>query len=363
MKFLTLPAKPLLRKLVLAGVLSLLLALISVLFSVRFLYSPISALNGFTNSDSTTESVLIEVTLGSSLSRVTNELSELDYIKYPSLFKLLARLQGVENAIKAGEYELRAGLSPASLLAKMVEGETVQYRVTLLEGWTFNQALEAIWASEKISSRLGALSTEEITERMMLAADHPEGMLFPDTYFYTKGTTDLELLQRANSRLNQVLNEAWSSRLGALPYESEYEALIMASVIEKESANNSERGDIAGVFIRRLELGMRLQSDPTIIYGMGEAYDGNIRRQDIMTETAYNTYRIDGLPPTPIALAGLESITAALNPLPSDYLYFVSKGDGSHYFSSSLEEHNQAVTRYQRQAISNDTQPGLGPRD
>lgn len=337
---------------VVAGVLFSVLALISVLFSVRFLYSSISSLDTLSAAGSATEPVLIEVAAGSSLSRITEELNELGYLQYPLLFKLLARVQGVENTIQAGEYELRGGLSPASLLAKMVRGETVQYRVTLLEGWTFMQALEAIWASEKISSRLESLSIEEIAEQMMVEVEHPEGMLFPDTYFYTKDTTDLELLQRANRRLNSVLDAAWNSRLGALPYESEYEALILASVIEKESANNSERGHIAGVFIRRLELGMRLQSDPTIIYGMGEAYDGNIRRQDITTETAYNTYRIDGLPPTPIALAGSESITAALNPLPSDYLYFVSKGDGSHYFSSTLEEHNQAVREYQIQAIT-----------
>lgn len=325
------------------------LLVIFALFSIRFLYSPIDTLGEATVSSSATEPVLIEVAAGSSLTRVSEELNQLGYVQYPLLFKLLARLQGVEEAIKTGEYELQAGLSPAGLLAKLVEGETVQYRVTLLEGWTFKQALDAIWASEKISRELESRSLEEISEIMQLQANHPEGLLFPDTYFYTKDTSDLEILQRANRRLNDVLSDAWDSRLGALPFETEYEALILASVIEKESARNSERGHIAGVFIRRLELGMRLQSDPTIIYGMGDAYDGDIRRQDITTETAYNTYRIDGLPPTPIALAGLESIAAALNPLSSEYLYFVSKGDGSHYFSSSLEEHNQAVAQYQLQ--------------
>ena len=352
MKYLTLPAKPLLRKIAVASVLLLVLALVSVLFSLRFLYSPIDALNAPPALVPAAQPVLIEVSAGSSLSRVTEELNASGYLQYPLLFKLLAKLQGVENAIKTGEYELQTGLSPAHLLAKIVQGDTVQYRVTLLEGWTFKQALEAIWASEKISKNLESLSLEEIAGLMSLDTEHPEGMLFPDTYFYTKDTTDLELLSRANSRLDSVLNDAWNSRLGALPYENKYQALILASVIEKESANNSERGDIAGVFIRRLESGMRLQSDPTVIYGMGVAYDGNIRRQDLTTVTAYNTYRISGLPPTPIALAGLESITAALNPLPSDYLYFVSKGDGSHYFSSSLEEHNKAVRQYQSPAAT-----------
>lgn len=328
------------------------LAIIFVLFSVRFLYSPISTLGEATVSSTAAEPTLIEVAAGSSLTRVSEELNALGYVQYPLLFKLLARLRGVEEAIKTGEYKLQAGLSPAGLLTKLVEGETVQYRVTLVEGWTFKQALEAIWTSEKVNPELESRSVEEISELMQLQASYPEGLLFPDTYFYTKGTSDLEILQRANRRLNDVLSDAWNSRLGALPFETEYEALILASVIEKESANNSERGHIAGVFIRRLELGMRLQSDPTIIYGMGEAYDGDIRRQDITTATAYNTYRIDGLPPTPIALAGLESIVAALNPLPSEYLYFVSKGDGSHYFSSSLEEHNQAVAQYQTQAVT-----------
>ncbi|PCJ26054.1 MAG: hypothetical protein COA96_06020 [SAR86 cluster bacterium] len=349
MKPLALPAKPFLRQLVIATSVLSAFTIVFIIFAVSFLYSPISALDK--PSDLTAASnqpLLIEVLPGSSFSRIATELNSAGVIQYPLLFKLLAKWQGVENLIKTGEYELQAGLSPAQLLDEMVQGKTVQYRVTLVEGWTFKQALDAIWASENIESSLIELDLQDIAARMELDADHPEGMLFPDTYFYTKGTTDLELIKRANRKLDAVLAEAWDSRVGALPYENKYEALIMASVIEKESANNSERGHIAGVFVQRLDLGMRLQSDPTIIYGMGDAYDGDIRRQDIDTATAYNTYRIDGLPPTPIALAGLESIEAALNPLPSGYLYFVSKGDGSHYFSATLEEHNAAVREYQK---------------
>ncbi len=291
--------------------------------------------------------VKIEVVAGSSLSRVAKELGELGYLSSPTVFKIWARLQGVENSIQTGEYEIQSGITPVQLLDKIVRGESVQYRITLVEGWTFQQALDAIFSAENIHGTLTSSSLAEIALRMNLDAENPEGLLYPDTYFYTKGTSDIELLLRANERLDTILTEAWESRLGALPYANPYEALIMASIIEKESASNSERGLIAAVFVTRLDQGMRLQSDPTTIYGMGDRYDGNIRRADLSEETPYNTYRIAGLPPTPIALSGEESINAALNPSASDYLYFVAKGDGSHQFSRTLEEHNAAVREYQ----------------
>ncbi|PCI76507.1 MAG: hypothetical protein COB20_10490 [SAR86 cluster bacterium] len=291
--------------------------------------------------------VKIEVVAGSSLSRVARELGEAGYLPSPTLFKLWALLQGAENSIQTGEYELQAGITPAQLLNKIVRGESVQYRITLVEGWTFQQALEALWSSENIVSSLKSSSPAEIALRMNLDHENPEGLLYPDTYFYTKGATDIELLLRANERLDTILNEAWESRLGALPYANPYEALTMASIIEKESASNSERGLIAAAFVGRLDLGMRLQSDPTTIYGMGDRYAGNIRRADLLEETPYNTYRIDGMPPTPIALSGEASIVAALNPSASDYLYFVARGDGSHQFSRTLEEHNAAVREFQ----------------
>ena len=291
--------------------------------------------------------VKIEVMAGSSLSRVAIELAEAGYLPSPTLFKLWARLKGAENSIQTGEYELHSGITPAQLLDKIVRGESVQYRITLVEGWTFQQALNALWSAGNIRSSLNNSSPADIAQQMSLDYENPEGLLYPDTYFYTKGTLDIELLRRANARLNTVLSEAWESRLGSLPYANSYEALTMASIIEKESARNSERGLIAGVFVGRLDLGMRLQSDPTIIYGMGNRYAGNITRADLLEETPYNTYRIDGIPPTPIALSGEASIVAALNPSASDFLYFVAKGDGSHQFSRSLEEHNAAVREYQ----------------
>ena len=313
----------------------------AVLIGYRTLFSEIRLLS----ADSTP--VKIEVVAGSSLSRVAMELSKAGYLSSPTLFKLWARLQGVENRIQTGEYELSAGITPAQLLDKIVRGDSVQYRITLVEGWTFQQALEALWNAENIRSSLNNSSPTEIAQRMNLDYENPEGLLYPDTYFYTKGTLDIELLLRANERLDTVLSQAWESRLGALPYANSYEALTMASIIEKESASNSERALIAGVFVARLDLGMRLQSDPTTIYGMGDRYAGNIRRADLLEQTPYNTYRIDGMPPTPIALSGKESIVAALNPSASDYLYFVARVDGSHQFSRTLEEHNAAVREHQ----------------
>ena len=322
-------------------------ALLTVLAIDRTLFKPLD-LDG--------ESVVIDVPAGSSVIRLANSLARAGYIDSARLFVLLARWRGVTETIQTGEYRLTPDLTPARLLDKLVAGEQVQYRVTLVEGWTFDQALASLWRAEKLTATLQQASREAIAEAMGLTVASPEGMLFPDTYFYTRGTTDLQLLRRANQRLNEVLAAAWDARLGALPYASPYEALIMASIIEKESAASSERGHIAGVFVRRLEQGMRLQSDPTVIYGLGTDFDGDLRRNDLQASTPYNTYRNSGLPPTPIALAGLDSIRAALNPLPSDYLYFVSKGDGSHHFSSTLDEHNAAVERYQRAPQSQQAQ-------
>lgn len=281
---------------------------------------------------------------------------DLGVLQYPRIVGLWARYQGVADGIKAGEYALADAETPAQLLANMVAAKTVQYRLTVVEGWTFSQALAEIHRHPKVIQTLVGKSIQHISKEMLINSGNPEGLLFPDTYFFPANTTDLQLLKRANERLDEVLAKAWEQRLGALPYESPYEALIMASIIEKESGASSERGHIAGVFVRRLELGMRLQSDPTVIYGMAENYAGDIRRSDLRQVTPYNTYRINGLPPTPIALSGLDSINAALNPLPGDALYFVAKGDGTHHFSSSLEEHNSAVARFQLtgQSRSND---------
>lgn len=343
MKFLPLPTVRPLGVAIIAGVVLLVVVSLVLLTGFRSLYLPITSVD---------EQSIFEVSAGSSLGRVANELSAADVIQRPQLFKLLALWRGVDEQIKVGEYRLESGISPAELLTKMVAGDTIQYRVTLIEGWTFRQALQAIWRSEKIGARLRSATDQELAALLDLDNNNPEGQLFPDTYFYSAGTTDIEILRRAHNRLQQILASAWESRLGALPYDNTYEALILASIIEKESALGSERGHIAGVFIRRLESGMRLQSDPTVIYGLGKDYNGDLRRADLLAASLYNTYRIEGLPPTPIALAGMESINASLNPLASEYLYFVARGDGSHEFSSNLAEHNDAVNRYQRQSTT-----------
>jgi UPF0755 protein len=335
--------RPLLRALLLGIGVAALVAGGSLYASLRYLSAPIPALDA---------PVVFTVSAGSSFSRISRELSAAGYVEHPLLFRLLARWRGVESGIKTGEYQLQVGLTPSQLLDTLVKGDTLQYRVTLVEGWTVAQALNAIWASERLERRLDAYVPEQVAELLGLEQDNPEGMLFPDTYFYTAGTTDVQILLRAHARLQAVLANAWEQRLGALPFETPYEAPILASIIEKESAFGAERGHIAGVFVRRLETGMRLQSDPTVIYGLQESFDGNLTRRDLALETAYNTYRVAGLPPTPIALAGLDSIVASLHPLQSDYLYFVSKGNGEHHFSSTLEEHNDAVRRYQIEAAT-----------
>ena len=293
------------------------------------------------------ESIMFVVESGTSLTRVANELESMDLIDNSGSMTLYARIQRTAASIQSGEYELTDGMTSMDFLRKMLAGDTYQYRITLIEGWTLEQALNEIWSDSNIVRELNSSSGELVADSLNLVEESVEGLFYPDTYFFTRGTTDREILIRAYERMKEVLTEAWESRLGALPYNDAYDALIMASIIEKESAEESERGHIAGVFVRRLELGMRLQSDPTVIYGMGDNFDGDIRREDLLEETAYNTYRINGLPPTPIALAGIDSINASLNPLPSDYLYFVSRGNGTHYFSSSLQEHNDAVSRFQ----------------
>ncbi len=332
------------RNLLFAAAALVVLGLALALYSYNSLFAEIDLPSRNSASDNP---IKLDIVTGSSLSRVALDLQQSGYLRSPMIFKLWARLLGSDNKIQAGEYELNAGITPAELLEKIVRGDSIQYRITLVEGWTFRQALEAIWNATNITPQLDGLSLSEIAVRMNWNHEYPEGLLYPDTYFYTKGTTDIELLSRANLQLNAVLNQAWETRLGALPYASPYEALTMASIIEKESASNSERELIAAVFVARMDLGMRLQSDPTVIYGMGDRYEGNIRREDLLEETPYNTYRIAGLPPTPIALSGRQSIVAALNPAASDYLYFVAKGDGSHQFSRSLDEHNAAVRQYQ----------------
>ena len=290
---------------------------------------------------------LIEIAPGTTLFALAERLTAEGVIDDPYFFAALAYQKGLQDQLKVGEYDISADARPLDLLERFASGRSIQYPVTLIEGRTFDEAVAGLADHPALQHELLGLPTAEIMERVGIDAAHPEGWLFPDTYLVMRGSSDVELLRRAHQRMRSVLAEEWEQRAEGLPIETPYEALILASIIEKETGVAEERPAIAGVFVRRLQRGMRLQTDPTVIYGMGDAYDGNIRRSDLREETPYNTYVIDGLPPTPIALPGREAIHAALHPADGDTLYFVAKGDGSHYFSATLEEHNCAVRHYQ----------------
>jgi UPF0755 protein len=257
------------------------------------------------------------------------------------------RLKLSGQTLHSGEYQLQPEMTARDMIGLWQRGEVVQHTLTIVEGWNFRQVRAALESLSTVQQTVAGLSDGEIMTRLGQAGSHPEGRFFPDTYSFTRGVSDLELLQRAYSRLETVLAEEWEQRSEGLPYQDAYEALIMASIIEKETGVPSERGEIAGVFVRRLARGMLLQTDPTVIYGMGEQYRGRITRSDLRRPTPYNTYTNSGLPPTPIAMVGREAIHAALHPVEGKSLYFVARGDGSHVFSDSLNEHNRAVREYQ----------------
>lgn len=258
------------------------------------------------------------------------------------------RLSGQDRQIRAGNYELNAGVTPRSLLQKLVRGEESLRAITFVEGWTFRQ-MRALMAKEEFLKHDTALMSEA---DIMAALGKPgmaaEGMFFPDTYTYAKGSSELAVLRRAQHAMERRLNEAWAQRSADTPLKSAYEALILASIVEKETGKASDREQIAGVFSNRLRVGMRLQTDPSVIYGLGANFDGNLRRRDLQTDTPWNTYTRAGLPPTPIAMPGKASLMAAVRPDPTKAYYFVARGDGSSHFSANLEEHNRAVNRYQR---------------
>ncbi|WP_371325503.1 endolytic transglycosylase MltG [Dechloromonas sp. ZY10] len=260
----------------------------------------------------------------------------------------LARLQGAETGIKAGSYSLNAGTTPLQLLDKLVRGKVTQGELVLIEGWTFRQWRQRLDAHPDLSHDSAGLPEAELARRLGLPGERLDGWLFPDTYLFDKHSSDLELLARARRAQQQRLDAEWAVRATNLPYRSPQEALVMASIVEKETGREADRSLVAAVFVNRLRLGMRLQTDPSVIYGLGERFDGNLRKDDLLTDTPYNTYTRAGLPPTPIAMPGLASLRAALHPASSDALYFVARGDGSSEFSRTLEEHNRAVNRYQR---------------
>lgn len=285
---------------------------------------------------------------GASFKAASREMVRAGALEHPVLFELLARVQGRAQDVKAGSYGLTAPVTPLELLRKITLGETLLGKLTVIEGWTFAEMRRALDARQDLRHDSVGLSDAELLRAIGAEVAHAEGWFFPDTYFYDHGSSDLALYKRAHQTSRAVLEEAWARRASGLPYKSPEEALIMASIIEKETGAADERPLIAAVFINRLRIGMRLQTDPTVIYGMGERFDGNLRRADLEVDTPYNTYTRAGLPPTPIALPGADAIHAALNPEASRALYFVAMGNGRHVFSSNLDDHNRAVARYQK---------------
>lgn len=293
------------------------------------------------------EPFLFDIPTGMSLRTLARELTALGVLDHPWYFLALAHLSGQAARIKAGEYEIAPGTTPVALLDKLVRNQVYQRAVTLIEGWTAAQLLAALARDDRLVHQLESVTPEALMATLSRPGLSPEGRFFPDTYRFTKGTSDLDLLKRAARAMDQVLAEEWRDRAPGLPLRSPEEALILASIIEKETGLVSERAAIAGVFIRRLQRGMRLQTDPTVIFGLGAAFDGDLRRADLLRDSPYNTYTRAGLPPTPIALPGRAAIHAALHPAAGNSLYFVATGNGGHWFSATLEEHNQAVRRYQ----------------
>lgn len=293
------------------------------------------------------EPLLVDVPRGTSLRGLIDMLAARGIVEKPYFLLAYAYLSGNASRIKAGEFEIPAGATPPELLQVLISGKVVQRAFTLVEGWTIAQGLAALTADRRLKVTLAGSTPEESMVALGHPDLHPEGRFYPDTYHFTKGTSDLDILRRAYATMESVLAEEWEKRGEGLPLENPYEALILASIIEKETGQASERPAIAGVFVRRLVKGMKLQTDPTVIYGLGDAFDGNLRRTDLRGDTPYNTYVHHGLPPTPIALPGRAAIHAALHPADDDSLYFVSKGDGSHWFSATLQEHNRAVRRFQ----------------
>ncbi len=284
---------------------------------------------------------------GSSLRSVAHDLKDQGVLWEPWSFILVGRLLGQQGKIKAGNYEWSEPLTALQLLNQMTRGDTVQSEIKLIEGMNFSQFRAVLDSNEDLRHLTRGLSEQDILKQLGGSESAAEGQFFPDTYFFDKGGSDLDIMKRAHRAMTQRLNSVWSHRAEGLPYDNPYQVLIMASIIEKETGKVEERPVIAAVFINRLHQGMKLQTDPTVIYGMGRQFDGNVRKRDLLTDTPYNTYTRAGLPPTPIAMPSLAALESAVHPVSSNALYFVAKGDGSHQFSATLEEHNKAVVKYQ----------------
>lgn len=294
------------------------------------------------------ERVDFTVAPGTGMRGIARELDRAGVKTHPELFVLLARGSGLDTKVKAGGYEVTATDSMWTLLQRMAQGDVTHARITFIEGWTYRQIRDELRRNPDIRQTLDGVDDATLLKRLGATATHPEGLFFPDTYSFAKGSSDFDVLRRASLALQQQLDQVWAARTSDLPLATPYEALIMASIVEKETGHEAERARISGVFANRLRIGMPLQTDPTVIYGMGENYAGNIRRSDLQTDTLWNTYTRRGLPPTPIASPGRASLMAAVQPESHKFIYFVSRGDGTSEFSTDLATHNRHVSRYQR---------------
>jgi len=303
------------------------------------------------------ETVYIEIEKGDSLNRIIDKLVAQKLAVKPFWFKVIALQENALKKLKAGEYELTSGLTLPEIVALFVQGKTKQHAITFPEGWSFKEILHEIEKNPHIEHTLSSVDFNGVMSKIVgadlstqgqMPIQSPEGLIFPDTYFFEKHTSDVSVLKRAYDKMQRVLQQAWLHKEENLPFKTPYEALILASIVEKETGVAAERALIAGVFIRRLEQNMLLQTDPTVIYGMGDSYQGNIKAKDLTTATPYNTYVIGGLPPTPIAMPGRDALHAVLHPAKDDSLYFVARGDGTHVFSATLKNHNSAVDKFQR---------------
>ncbi len=293
------------------------------------------------------QATVLDVPAGSSFYRLSKQLEKDGWITDARMLRWYLRIKRNDHYLQAGEYNIAPGTTLAQLIKKLQSGDVIQYSVTLINGNTVKEFLASLAGNKDLKQTLAGKTPKQILAMLDSEHSHPEGLFYPDTYFFHKGETDFGILKRAYMRMQEQLQNAWNEKEENLPYASAYEALIMASIVEKETAVPSERALIAGVFVNRLRKKMRLQTDPTVIYGLGDQYKGNITRKHLKAYTPYNTYRINGLPPTPIANPALPAIEAALHPKKTNALYFVAKGDGSHHFSNTLEEHQKAVRQYQ----------------
>ncbi len=285
---------------------------------------------------------------GSSLRTVAKQLAGAGALHDTWSFILLSRLMGYSSLLKAGDYELTESISPWQLLKRVTNGDVNQSEVRFIEGWTFSQLRKTLNEHPALRHDTAGLTDSEVMQLIGASETMAEGLFSPDTYYFVRGNSDVAILKRAYHAMQNNLNTAWTGRATNLPLTDSYQALILASIVEKETGRESDRTNVAGVFINRLRIGMRLQTDPTVIYGLGDKFDGNLRKKDLLTDQEYNTYTRSGLPPTPIALPGMASIQAALNPAKTSSLYFVGKGNGESHFSSNLTDHNRAVSKYQR---------------